>query len=255
MPSRVVLRLKLEKPIRGREIKPDTLHGLFFKLLGGELAEELHTRYGNVKPYSLSCGEMFGEKPTEVLHLEINLLEEKLLAKLLSGIILGDKEDLFLGGVGITDFSILPVREKYIATYQSLKEDTFETQRWLVRFLSPTTFRRNDIDLPFPLPELVFKGLVKRWNTFSPTPVGVDLRPFYNLVKVSSFSLKSQRVEFSNGGKLTAFRGFAVFNLSLVRDGEARRWFSILLKFSNWSGIGRKTTMGLGKVLAKPLEG
>ena len=254
MPSKVVLCLKLERPLKGEEIKPDTLHGLFFNLLGGELAEKFHTLYGNMKPYSLNCKEMFSGDPKKVLHLEINLLEDKLLPQLLSGVILGDKKNLFLGNVKIADFSILPVREGYISTYQSLVEEVSSSPKWVVRFLNPTTFRRNDIDLPFPLPELVFKSLLKRWNTFSPIPIGVDLRPLYNLLKVSKFSLKSQKVVFSNGGKLTAFRGYAVFDLSKVGKGEALKWFSILLKFSNWSGIGRKTTMGLGKVFAKPLE-
>lgn len=252
MPSRVVLRLNLERPVEGREIKPDILHGLFFKLLPPELAEDLHGSYGDIKPYSLACRELFGDGQTKVLHLEINLLEDKLLPKVLSGAVLKEGKKLFLGKVGVSDFSILPVGERGIVTYQSLVGETGEHRKWFVRFKKPTTFRRNDIDLPLPLPELIFKGLVKRWNAFSPIPVGVDLRPFYNLVKVSKCAVRTQKVELSSGGKLTTFTGYTLLDLSPVRNEKALKWFGILLNFANWSGIGRKTTMGLGKVAVSP---
>jgi len=120
-----------------------------------------------------------------------------------------------------------------------------------LRFVSPTTFRREKVDLPFPLPELFFKGLVKKWLSFSKIPIEVDLRKYYNLVEVERYNLKTKKVEFSNGGRLTTFVGEVVYNLSKVEDKEAQRWFNILLNFSLWSGVGRKTTMGLGKVLPK----
>ena len=80
----------------------------------------------------------------------------------------------------------------------------------------------------------------------------MDLRSHYDQIEVEKYNLKTQKVEFSNGGKLTTFVGDLVYNLSKVEDKKALKWFYILLNFSNWSGVGRKTTMGLGKVhLAK----
>ena len=254
MPSKVTVKLKLEKPVKGTEIKPDVLHGLFFNLLDPQTAQKLHDEYGNVRPYALFCRESFIDEPFEEIHFEINLLEDKYLAPLLSTLLLGKNKRLFLGKVGIEEINVSNVREEDITPYGEIVENTEETQKVYVRFLKPTTFRRNDIDLPFPLPELVFKGLVKKWNTFSPIPISVDLRKFYNLLKVSKYSLRSYKVEFSKAGKLTAFWGYAIYDLSEVKDREARKWFSVLLNFARWSGVGRKTTMGLGKVLTKEAQ-
>ena len=254
MPSKVTVKLQLEKPVKGTEIKPDVLHGLFFNLLDPQTAEKLHDTYGNIRPYALFCRESFIDEPFEEINFEINLLEDKYLAPLLSSLLLEKGKRLFLGKVGIKGVKVPNVREEDVTPYGEIVENTEETPKVYVRFLKPTTFRRNDIDLPFPLPELVFKGLVKKWNTFSPIPVGVDLRKFYNLVKVSKYSLRSYKVEFSKAGKLTAFWGYSIYDLSEVRDREAVKWFSVLFSFARWSGIGRKTTMGLGKVITKPAQ-
>jgi len=253
MPSKVTVKLKLEKPVKGTEIKPDILHGLFFNLLDPQTAKQLHDEYGNIRPYALFCRESFVDEPFEEIHFEMNLLEDKYLAPLLSSLLLEKERPLFLGKVGIKGVKVSRVREEDITPYGEIVEKSGESPKVFLKFLKPTTFRRNDIDLPFPLPELVFKGLVKKWNTFSPIPVGVDLRPFYNLIKVSKYSLRTYKVEFSKAGKLTAFWGYAIYDLSEVKHNDARRWFSVLLNFARWSGIGRKTTMGLGKVLTETI--
>ena len=254
MPSKVFIKLKLQQPVKGTDIKPDLLHGLFFNLLDPQTAEKLHYEYGNVKPYSLFSRELFKEETFNEVSLEINLLEDRLLPPLLSCLLLERDKNLFLGKVGVEKFSVIGLREENVIPYGEIFEKTQDSDKVLVKFLKPTTFRRNRVDLPFPLPELIFKGLVKKWNAFSSLPLDVDLREYYPYVKVSKYSLKSYKVEFSNGGKLTAFLGYALFSFDEVKDREAKRWFLTLLNFARFCGIGRKTTMGLGKVSFKLLE-
>jgi CRISPR-associated endoribonuclease Cas6 len=250
MPLKLFLKLKLSEEIDTSRLTPDRLHGLFFSLISGDLASLLHDGFKDIKPFSLFCREMFKPQKVKTLNLEINLLEDSLIPRFLSALILGQrgaflnlssqKVEVELDGI------ISP--QKWLKPYHSLVEVDSIPSKVGVKFLSPTTFRRYNCDLPFPLPELLFRGLVKRWLSFSKLPIGVDLREYYQRVEIERYNLKTRKVEFSGGGKLTTFVGSVVYNLSGVEDSEAQRWLFILLRYSLWSGIGRKTTMGLGKV-------
>jgi len=247
MPSRVYIKLSFEKAIEVKELTPDKVHGLFFSLIGGKLADKLHREYGNVKPYSLYCGEVFSEEPKEELILEVNLLEDSLLPSLLSELLLGKKQAVIYMKEPIKGNFSIKVPQKWVKSYETLIEEVESRPKVGIRFVSPTTFRRNDVDFPFPLPELIFKGLVKKWLSFSKIPIDVDLREYYNRIEVEKYELRTEKVNFSNGGKLTTFKGYAVYNLSKV-NVEALKWLNILLSYARWSLVGRKTTMGLGKV-------
>lgn len=255
MPLKLLLKLGLSEEVDTKDLTPDRAHGLFFSLAGEEVAEIFHNGYRNVKPFSLFCRELFRPHKVKGLTLEVNLLEDSLIPKFLSGFILNRKRTfLTLNSkrVGV-ELEELKTPAKWLKPYSSLAEVKEYPAKVEVAFLSPTTFRRNDTDMPFPLAELLFKGLVKRWRTFSPVPIGVDLREYYPLVEIERYKLGTQKVEFSNGGKLTTFVGSIVYNLKRVENKEALRWFGILLNFSQWSGVGRKSTMGLGKVRIEKL--
>ena len=79
-----------------------------------------------------------------------------------------------------------------------------------LHFLTPTTFRRSPpldgpfdhdtYNLPFPLPELVFGGLLSPWNAFGPQPLPGELRTFArDCVVVSRYRLRTERVDFGSG--------------------------------------------------------
>ena len=216
------------------------------------MAYKLHLDYKNVKPYTIFCKELFTKNKVKFLNFEINLLEDSLIPNLLSEFIL-QKKDIFLqlNNKAVKVKLNVSVPQKWLNPYISLTTIDDIKTKVVINFISPTTFRRNDIDLPFPLPGLLFKGLIKKWLAFSEIPIEVDLRKYYNLIEIERYNLKTYKVNFSNGGKLIAFKGFTVFNFYGVENKKAIKWFNILLKFSNWSGIGRKTTMGLGKIYLK----
>jgi len=250
MPLKLFLKLNLSEEIDTSGLTPDRVHGLFFSLIGKDLASLLHEGYRDIKPFSLFCRELFKKQNVKGLNLEINLLEDSLIPQFLSALILGRKGaflNLNSRRVEVKLDRILSP-QRWLKPYPSLMEVEAVPTKVGVKFLSPTTFRRYNSDLPFPLPELLFRGLVKRWLAFANQPIGVDLREYYPKVEIERYDLKTRKVEFSGGGKLTTFVGEVVYNLSEVENDEARRWFFILLRYSLWSGIGRKTTMGLGKV-------
>lgn len=70
-----------------------------------------------------------------------------------------------------------------------------------LEFHSPTAFRRNDLQVPLPLPRLVFGSLLERWNAFSPVDLQAEMRAFGEYaVEISRFELKSVMVEPKRGG-------------------------------------------------------
>ena len=128
-----------------------------------------------------------------------------------------------------------------------------------LQFLTPTTFRRSPppeglfdddpYDLPFPLPELVFGGLLSLWNVFAPQPLPEEVRTFArDRVVVSRYRLHTELVDFGSGrrGRVGGFVGTCRF---AVRPPDAawRRRIGLLAAFAPFAGVGRRTTMGLGQ--------
>jgi CRISPR-associated endoribonuclease Cas6 len=249
MPAKVFIKISAPEEIERDFFKPDRVHGLFFSLVGENLARRLHEGYGNVKPYSLYCEEIFRPRDTRNFTLEVNILDDGLTNDLLSHLILNGRDISFDFGSRKLPLELkVSVSQRWVKSYSSIIESAKSARRAALRFISPATFKRNRVDYPFPSPELVFKGLVKKWLSFSDITPEVDLREFYDLVEIERYSLRTTKVIFSSAGKLTAFVGEIFYNFSGVKNGEALRWFGALLELSMWSGVGRKTTMGLGKV-------
>jgi CRISPR-associated endoribonuclease Cas6 len=248
MPFKIFMDLQLSEEIDSSFLKPDGVHGIFFSVLGKESAKILHEDFKNIKPFSLFCRELFKSEPTDSLHFEINILDDSLAPQILSDLILKESQGfLNIAGKKIEYQKQIKTSQKYIKTYESFFENNNIPQKVEIVFLKPATFRRNNIDFPFPLPELVFKGLIKKWLAFSKIKPQMDLRKYYPFVEISKYNLKTKKVEFANGGKLTSFIGNITYNFGKVKE-EIHKWFYTLLNFALWSGIGRKTTMGLGKV-------
>lgn len=128
-----------------------------------------------------------------------------------------------------------------------------------LQFLSPTVFRRTPPrdapfgdeprNVPFPLPELVFGGLLAVWNTFAPQPIPGELLEFArDCVVVSRYSLQTRLVEFSGGrrGRVGGFEGTCRF--AIRSPGAAwGRHIALLAAFAPLAGIGWRTAMGLGQ--------
>jgi len=246
MPVKIMVELIPQKPVPVSSFTPDRLHGLFFNLLKENTADQLHRDVKGFKPFALSSPQLFkkDDKPLEKIQIYISLLEDRFLPMILSDYLLSDRE-VHLNGVPLKKVPKPVVKEYNIRTYNDLMNT--EPADWIhLKFLSPTSFRRNKIDFPFPLPEVFFKSALKKWIAFSGVKPEVDLRPYFDQVEIAKYRLSTQKVEFSSLGKLTTFRGEVSFYLGDIQNKEARRWFSILGLFTKWSGSGRKTAMGLG---------
>ncbi len=119
-----------------------------------------------------------------------------------------------------------------------------------LRFASPTLFKSKGVFMPIPLPRLVFEGLVRRWNAFSPIQVHPDVSRYAEeCLVVSSYHLRTETVRFGTQAERGAFPGcvgvcrYAMTNKDHYWMGLVR----LLAAFSLYAGVGKQTTMGLGQ--------
>ena len=125
-------------------------------------------------------------------------------------------------------------------------------RRVRLSFVSPTTFRQNGINMPLPLPDLVFGGLADRWNAFSPVAISPEMRQFCeSAVALNRYHFRSRAVPGKAGG------------LSIGAVGEARyvvvrfdRYWAgllgLLADYAFFAGVGRATTTGMGQARRLP---
>lgn len=145
------------------------------------------------------------------------------------------------------------------------------------RFQTPTTFKRKGLELPFPLPSLVFGTLRRRWEEIT----GLELSPLLSVfadyfIEVGDYDLNSH-THFIQNENFQAFTGTVTFHLkrssiqlkkdrgkfpeadelwhglhnNMKRRDELARALSLLAEFAIYAGVGMKTTQGMGSVTTK----
>ncbi len=111
-----------------------------------------------------------------------------------------------------------------------------------LQFTSPTSFKQYQNIQPFPLPELVFGNLLRRWNKFASTELQFPQIQWQGLV--SAFELETHALKMEAGAEIGTV-GWVKYRFL---DPEQARIATILANFAVFAGVGRKTAMGMGQV-------
>lgn len=118
-------------------------------------------------------------------------------------------------------------------------------------FTSPTTFRTQGRNMPWPLPHLVFGNLLDRWNAYAPLAFPEELRRYAEeCLAIERFNLSSRVVAAKSGG----LRIGCVGRVTYVTLSYDRYWMSLihtLSRFALFSGVGAATSAGLGQCKAE----
>ncbi len=243
----IKLSLKLKNEVEQPPlITPDLLHGFFFNLIPKKLAEELH-RPSRYKPFCLWSKDIFDPQgPYEELTVTISFLKDEYFPQILAEL-LEDKKNLFLGpyGVRLQKFEGRLIKNDQYLSYEELRQIKPKPYFYFY-FQTPVSFKKGDIDYPLPDPELVFKSLIKKWNYFAPFRVEVDLKKALEEKLCVIFAgIRTHNIRLSLGTGVTGFTGKVIFYGKNLTEEELL-WLNILGIFSNFTGVGRKTTMSLG---------
>jgi CRISPR-associated endoribonuclease Cas6 len=147
------------------------------------------------------------------------------------------------------------------ATYQELampllsRPDHLPTV-WTFQFASPTTFRQRGINVPIPLPDLVFGSLLDQWNASSELALPDEVRRYAaECLVINRYELRSVASPTSGGVIQIGAVGRCSFR-SINHDRYWRACIDVLARFAFYSGIGAGTTRGFGqaRLLTKPTD-
>ena len=116
-----------------------------------------------------------------------------------------------------------------------------------LEFASATAFRSGGHIVPFPLPELVYGGLLAKWNDFAPVAVSEEMRRFAGeVLVVSRYRLKTVAFRAKARSLQIGFVGRCRYT-ALNKD---RYWLGVLQLLSEYAfyaGVGYQTTVGMGQ--------
>src|SRR5262249_96871 len=128
---------------------------------------------------------------------------------------------------------------------------TFSAQRTMtMHFWSPTAFSLNKRQFGlFPEPALVWGSLLRDWNSYAPDHMKMDKQviraPTDKHIAVSGCKLHSEFLRFG-GYVQKGFVGQCTYHVSA--DEPLAAHLTTLASFALYSGVGYKTTMGMGQV-------
>jgi len=252
----VVVELGAAKPGKppatlGRAIHAQVLE--WFNLGNREVAASLHA--AQTPPLSLSGllghRRRRGTQPGDKFLIRISLLNGSLLEPLLTGIQAAEHQPVVLGKFPfkIRNYFAFPGTHRLAGAtdYESLAQSPPLSDIQL-DFLSPTSFKQKQNIQPFPLPDLVFGSLQRRWNAFAPENLQFPAFEWQGLV--SAYDLKTQALRLEGGAEIGA-QGWVRYRF---RDSEQAKVAAILAYFAFFAGVGRKTTMGMGQTQLKICE-
>lgn len=234
----------LQIPITASEALPPTLgraiHALCLGWIGRAnepLANQLHQ--SDSLPLTLTMRSASAKQ----LYLRIGLLQKDLLAPLLWGL----SQDLG-SEMTLTDIPCRIGRTIEIAqtsSYEALSQ--VAPQRVIdLQFLSPTSFKQGKTIQPFPLPDLVFGSLLRRWNTFAPVEFQFPDQEWSSVT--AAYDLRTYALKMKGGAEIGA-QGWARYEFNHETQAQIA---TVLSHFAQFSGIGRKTAMGMG--MAKRMD-
>jgi CRISPR-associated endoribonuclease Cas6 len=215
------------------------IHAQFFQWLAiadPTLADHLHQQ--SQLPFTLSLS------PSSHPKLRISLLQKELLAPLLLGLSQSLGQEILLANIACRLGQAINILQAnhFNQLAQIPPQEVIE-----LAFLSSTSFKEEQHIQPFPLPEMVFGSLHRRWNTFAAEELWLPKLSWQGLVAMYELKTKTFRME---GGAEIGSVGWVRYRFP---DPEQARIATILAHFASFAGVGRKTAMGMGQVRLKEI--
>ncbi len=227
---------------------------------GLELVKDLHRRmnlpmgeekiptvtYSRILGYYSGSQEFLKFNTDHFYQLSLCGLQER-SAKAISNLDLSPCLELFGAKFNIVN------REDETNSYESLYQTLVAIEpepntRLKLKFLTPTTFAQQRTNLPLPIPLLMFRSWLERWNYFAPVYLGGDELLTYLSDSIALKSHKIQTQLFSlPHGYVNGFTGYVT--LQILRNTEPLlvNVANLLVAYAQFSGTGMKTRLGMGK--------
>ena len=117
-----------------------------------------------------------------------------------------------------------------------------------LHFVSPAVFKRNNRQFFLPLPELVFGSLLRKWRLHVDADAWPGLEAALPQIEVQSYRIESHAVRLRTDRIMRGFCGETEYSFRGLSEPEQCA-LSTLAAFAFFSGVGYKTSQGMGEVL------
>ncbi|MBE8964705.1 CRISPR-associated endoribonuclease Cas6 [Nostocales cyanobacterium LEGE 12452] len=149
--------------------------------------------------------------------------------------------DLYITSIQGTPQSIQPWANA--TTYAQLYEEASDRNSSInLTFSTPTAFRQGQYDTTLPTRESVFNSLLSRWNKYS----GIELSQIAIESIFPSFVNIHTEILADSRSKFIGILGEVTYKVLGAVEPIQIKQINALADFALYSGVGRKTTMGMG---------
>jgi len=227
------------------------IHGWLFnwlKEIAPDLSSSIHDMdekpfvIGPVNGGKKERGKIFLDENSEYSFSLASLNQEMYkVLEMISKELKGTKIQLGSGKLLCTE--IIPIFGENGLTYFDLLEKNEISSEITLEFRSPTSFRQQGIQEVFPLPNLVFGSILRKWNSFSPVVLTDGV--LNTKIFVSKYKLKTELVDYSIY-KIVGCVGNCSYIIDKSEPSHKKRMLHSLAAFADIAAIGYKTSMGLG---------
>ncbi|AFY44840.1 CRISPR system precrRNA processing endoribonuclease RAMP protein Cas6 [Nostoc sp. PCC 7107] len=220
------------------------------KQLGLEIGVETiaSTSYSGIIGFYSTSKDFLTFHPEEFYKLSLSGLQE-VTAKAISHLNLSEYLE-FLGA----KFKIIN-REDEITSYEELYTNLVANEpehirRFDLQFITPTAFAQGGANLPLPLPTLMFRSWLERWNNFAPVYLGGDELIAYlnNAVVLKSHKIHTRTYQLHKGF-VNGFVGDVTLQIFNRADPLLANVANLLVQYSRFAGTGMKTRLGMGQTI------
>jgi len=213
--------------------------GWLMERLPNDIATTLHSL--DVNPYSI-----YSFVGKHECFIELNILNDELFEVIDS--VIKDEIVLTKGVFSIKEKSIKEIDSKYLANifYRDDVSNQLE-----IHFNSPCSFKSNGEYVLFPSVRHIFQSLMSKYSSLMENDKSVDeelLDSILEKVKITSYNLKSDYYRIHNV-MIPGFSGRIRITINGAQTLKA--YILMLLEFGQYSGVGIKSSMGMGNIVVQ----
>ncbi len=229
------------------------------------------------RPFTLSPLGIYGEKGNfqgfwlsreslipegRACYIRVTVLDDTLISIVRQGIFHADSQTCMLGettfilsdnpdtgetGRGWSITRSYPELMNHGLRYQRRKQLYFQ-------FLSPTSFRQGKLDLPVPVPRLVFQSYKARFEKFYQVEFLPDFEhQVEQYVGIATMRHVNSTIMHTKQVRSIGFTGDVVFTIHPKAPPELAFQVNLLADYALFCGTGKKTVLGMGQTLVNEL--
>lgn len=149
-----------------------------------------------------------------------------------------------------TEFRVKGIDSQEVITEKCILDKYLTENRFCRRmsivFISPCSFKSNEQYVIIPTIELIIKSAIQKWNVFSKEAVIEDKEAIEQIIshtRIEDYNLRSIKYELKSV-YIPSFTG----KITLSNSGPEPmvRLFNLLLNYLQYSGLGIKSSLGMG---------